>query len=301
MARSGWYGGYEFYEKRSAIKADGIKSKSRSGNIAETWWGRNFISVLESFGIGARLSRGKSYARQGQVLTLDFAPGVISARVQGSRRTPYKVTVKLHALTEKDWENAESKMAESALFLAKLLGGEMPANIDEVFKACNISLLPQKPSDLATECSCPDWSNPCKHVAAVLYLVGERLDEDPFLIFAWRGRSKKELLESLSTQQGVIKFATRKRSESTSWQNAVISEVKVEKLTPKTYWKIADIPEIKRYLVEPDEYGFRAKAALDGAKDLLKVELGGPDLMSILEPAYDAFPKLSMLLENEED
>jgi len=182
--------------------ADGIKAKSRKGKVGETWWSQRFIAVLESFRIGARLERGKRYARSGQVMDLDIEPGAVTARVQGTRARPYDVRIEVATLTEKDWRKVEAALAEQAGYLARLLSGEMPRDVEQAFSACKLSLFPARTSDLKTSCSCPDWSNPCKHVAAVYYILAERFDEDPFLVFCWRGRPREDLLARLRTLRG---------------------------------------------------------------------------------------------------
>ena len=96
----------------------------------------------------------------------------------------------------------EAELTSRAVFLAKLLAGEMPADIEEVFADCRLSLFPAAVRDLKTRCSCPDWSNPCKHIAATYYLLAEAFDDDPFLIMAWRGRHRDELLEKLLGHPG---------------------------------------------------------------------------------------------------
>jgi uncharacterized Zn finger protein len=153
--------------------------------------------VLESFDIGSRLQRGKHYARAGQVLNLELVPGQVRASVQGSRTKPYRVFIKTEVLTGSEWDGIEDVMASKAVFLAKLLAGQMPEEIEEAFVECSTTLFPDSDDDLVSACSCPDWENPCKHIAAVFYLMAEAFDDDPFLIFAWRGRSKEELLAEL--------------------------------------------------------------------------------------------------------
>lgn len=199
------YWRYWDYEPTVRRKAKGgIKAKSKRGQIGETWWSKRFISLLESFDIGARLSRGRSYARTGQVMNLNIKPGLVTAKVQGSRATPYKIRIKIKELPEKDWGRAEGAMAAQALFMAKLFAGEMPHEIEEAFRVSNLTLFPASTRDLETDCSCPDWSNPCKHIAATYYILAEKFDEDPFLIFAWRGRTREQLIERLRTLRGSI-------------------------------------------------------------------------------------------------
>lgn len=186
------------YEKTSPREVkNGLKAKSKRGCIGETWWSKRFVSVLESFDMGARLTRGKSYARKGQVISIDVKPGVVKARVQGSFPEPYVVSIRLAPLSPEEWEKAIASMASKAVFSAHLLSGEMPQKIEEAFSNCGISLFPKKKSDLKTDCSCPDWSNPCKHIAAVYYLLAEQFDRDPFLIFKLRGKSQEEIVEAL--------------------------------------------------------------------------------------------------------
>jgi uncharacterized Zn finger protein len=187
-----------YYEKTSPKEVkNGLKAKSKRGSIGETWWSKRWVSVLESFDMGARLTRGKSYARKGQVISIDVEPGVVKARVQGSFPKPYDVSIKLVPLSPEEWDKAIAAMASKAVFSARLLSGEMPQTIEEAFSDCGISLFPKKGADMKTDCSCPDWSNPCKHIAAVYYLLAEQFDHDPFLIFKLRGRSKEEIVEAL--------------------------------------------------------------------------------------------------------
>src|SRR6266446_2653864 len=196
---SRWRGRYwDYYEPSRPIKVEGgIKTKSERGDIGSTWWSKRWIGVLESFNMGARLTRGRSYARQGQVLSIDVQPGIVKAKVQGSRPKPYDVQIRLKPLSDQDWEKVTEAMAAQALFAAKLLAGEMPTNIEEAFAVVHLSLFPTAARELDTDCSCPDWANPCKHIAAVYYLLAERFDEDPFLIFKLRGRTKDEIIQAL--------------------------------------------------------------------------------------------------------
>jgi uncharacterized Zn finger protein len=175
----------------------GIKARSRRGQIGESWWSGRFIAILESLGMGPRLGRGRAYARAGQVLDLRVAAGAVSARVQGSRVQPYRVSIGLTSFGEADWARLESALAARALYSANLLAGEMPLQIEEVFAGCGLSLFPSSASELELSCSCPDWAVPCKHIAATFYLLAEAFDRDPFLILAWRGRARDEFLASL--------------------------------------------------------------------------------------------------------
>jgi uncharacterized Zn finger protein len=181
---------------------NGIKTKSQHGTIGETWWSKRWIQVLESLGMGARLGRGRSYARRGQVVSVDVQKGGVIASVQGSRPKPYSITIRLAPLSEQDWDKVTDVMASQAIFAAKLLTGEMPQNIEKAFTGAKVSLFPKSGKDLDTECSCPDWANPCKHIAAVYYILAEMFDQDPFLIFKLRGLTKEEIIQALRRKRG---------------------------------------------------------------------------------------------------
>jgi uncharacterized Zn finger protein len=195
---SRWYH-YPYFE-RSIPRATkgGIKAQSKRGTFGESWWARRWITVLESFNIGARLGRGRSYARRGQVLSIEIDKGKVTARVQGSRPKPYDVKLEIKTLQAADWKKLAKTLSREAIFSAKLLAGEMPQDIEKAFKEAGLSLFPEKLKDLKTACSCPDWSNPCKHIAAVYYLLGEEFDRDPFLIFKLRGMNREDLVGILS-------------------------------------------------------------------------------------------------------
>lgn len=189
---------YHYTPSKPREAKGGIKAQSKGGKFGESWWAKRWIGIIESFNIGARLGRGKSYARKGQVLSIDIEKGAVAAHVQGSRARPYKVEMQVKTLTENQWKLVGKKLCESALFAARLLAGEMPQSIEEAFNASKVPLFPTRSSDIKTDCSCPDWSNPCKHIAAVHYLLGEEFDRDPFLIFKLRGLERDELISLLS-------------------------------------------------------------------------------------------------------
>lgn len=175
----------------------GVVARSARGDIGEHWWSQRFVQVLESLAIGSRLTRGKNYARKGQVMSLEVSPGRVDARVQGSRRAPYVVTVALAPFPELVWAKVEVALAEQAVHSARLLAGEMPPDLEEVFAAAGAPLFPRRAADLGMSCSCPDYEVPCKHLAAVFYLLAESFDADPFRILHWRGRSRTALLGRL--------------------------------------------------------------------------------------------------------
>jgi len=215
----GWYP-----KSKPRRPANGIKAKTGRGQqFGKSWWASRWIKALEKLMDSGRLGRGRSYARSGQVLNLDIKPGRVDSRVQGSRATPYKVSVEIRPLTDKEWNKVADAMAAQAIFAAKLLAGEMPQNIEEAFTAAGVSLFPNKRGDLITECSCPDWANPCKHIAAVYYLLGEQFDQDPFLIFGLRGQSKDQIMATLRARR----VAGEETGAAQAWAEARIEETPV--------------------------------------------------------------------------
>ncbi len=180
----------------------GIRAQSKRGSFGESWWAKRWMQVLESFSLGARLQRGRSYARSGQVLSLDVEKGLVLAKVQGSRPQPYKVTMQVKALSGGDWKKIAGAVSAQAIFAAKLLAGELPAEVEAIFEAEKLSLFPVRVTDLRTDCSCPDTSNPCKHIAAVYCLLAEEFDRDPFLILTMRGMSREEFRDILTELGG---------------------------------------------------------------------------------------------------
>jgi len=188
---------YYFKPTKPKETKDGIKARSKRGSFAKNWWAQRWITALERLVDSGRLSRGRSYARKGQVLSIEETKSGIAARVQGSRKTPYKISIQIVPLTDTEWDKVFDALAEQAIFTAQLLAGEMPQDIEEAFETAKVSLFPAKRGDLKTDCSCPDYANPCKHIAATHYILGERFDEDPFLIFRLRGRTQEQVMEAL--------------------------------------------------------------------------------------------------------
>lgn len=165
------------------------------------WWSERWWAVMESIGVARRLERGKRYARAERVLSLEIEAGRASATVQGSRYEPYQVEIGVGVFSDEEWHAAVKALAAQALFSAKLLAGEMPENIEEAFSGVGLSLFPDSPSDLTMSCSCPDSVVPCKHIVAIHYVLAEKLDTDPFLLFRWRGWPRERILRQLRQQR----------------------------------------------------------------------------------------------------
>lgn len=223
----------------------GIKAQSKSGSFGKSWWAKRWIAVLESFDLGVRLSRGKTYARRGQVSSIDVTKGRVVAAVHGSRARPYVVEISVKALAGAEWARVTEALASEVIFAAKLLGGEMPHDIEKVFTEAGSALFPATANDLVTSCSCPDFSNPCKHVAAVYYLLGEEFDRDPFLIFTLRGMTRGELVELLggvAGEQGDATKIERRTSEAIS-------------ADPAAFWDGGGVPDDVYGVVEAPPVG----------------------------------------------
>jgi len=275
----------------------GLKARSTRGAIGRSWWSRRFLAVLESFALGSRLTRGRAYARAGQVLSLRVAPGEVTATVQGSRRSPYQVRVGLAPFPDRVWERVEVDLAAQAIYSAKLLAGEMPADIEEVFEAAGAPLFPRRFADLSLSCSCPDPAVPCKHLAATFYLLAEAFDADPFQILHWRGRDRAALLDRLRQLRvgSGVERATGVEpggGPSVAPVGAALALAEVpdgplaqalDRLWPDRFW----LPPVPL----PDR-----GATLDPAPDLLLRQLppppaglGGPALVERLREAYRRF------------
>ena len=161
------------------------------------WWAQRWLDLLDSYRFKKRLERARNYARQGNILSIKFQGSKVLARVQGTEPEPYEVSLSLEPFTDEQWGYVIETMSQRAIFAAKLLAGEMPQNIEEVFTANGLSLFPFTLSDIRSKCSCPDKENPCKHIGAIYYQLGDRFSEDPFVLFQLRGRTKDQIIATL--------------------------------------------------------------------------------------------------------
>ncbi|MET1085451.1 MAG: SWIM zinc finger family protein [Burkholderiales bacterium] len=226
------------YFKPSTPRATtgGIKAQSKQGSFGKNWWAKRWIAVLDGFQLVARLARGRSYARRGQVLEIQVATGLITAKVQGSRPRPYAVEIKVKTLSNADGAKLGKALAKQALFAAKLLAGEMPQDIEQAFTGVGLSLFPARLDDLKTQCSCPDWSNPCKHIAAVYYLMGEEFDRDPFLIFKLRGVDRDRLTALLGRATRAASKPGSKASTRVRDKSSLAAEEPID-VTTTAFWE----------------------------------------------------------------
>ena len=249
----GWYRP----QPRRPPPQHGIKMKT----TGTTSWGQRWIEALAVVLLGdtGRLARGKSYARAGRTHDLIIKGGEVTAKVTGSRATPYRVTIEVTQLPASAWDQAIAGMARQAQFAAELLAGQMPKQIAEVFRAAGAHLFPATPADLVTSCTCPDWGDPCKHVAATHYVLGEALDRDPFLLFELRGRTKAQVLGALRLARlgGASAAPARGQPANTTATTAHgIPTVTLEALDPAAYDRPReDLPALQLSFDEPETHG----------------------------------------------
>jgi len=225
---------------------------AKRGAFGKTWWAKKWIEALEILGsyYSNRLPRGRTYARRGAVKDLIITPGEVMAKVQGTRRTPYRVRIELKSLTNKQWQKVIKVLAEHAIFAAKLLMGEMPPNINEVFNSCSLSLFPARATELKTSCSCPDWANPCKHIAATHYILAEAFDRDPFLLFELRGWTKEKVLEELRAVRSLTDFP--KKESSTIKEKEALEKVVLDELDEDKFVSLgASLEDLHFHIAEP--------------------------------------------------
>ncbi|MEB3175910.1 MAG: SWIM zinc finger family protein [Cyanobacteriota bacterium] len=173
------------------------------------WWVERWLQLLDSYRFKKRLERARNYAREGNVLSLEFDGAELVAEVQGSEAAPYRVRLWLDAFSAEDWDYVLETLASKAFFSAQLLGGQLPERVEQAFIQNGLSLFPYNLGEVQAQCSCPDQANPCKHIGAVYYQLAERFQEDPFIIFQLRGRSREELLTALGRRRrGEVASAT---------------------------------------------------------------------------------------------
>lgn len=258
------------------------------------WWSQRWLDLLDSYRFKKRLERARIYSRQGNVLSIEFKGAKVLARVQGSEEEPYKVSLSLDPFTDEQWEYVIETMSQKAVFAAKLLAGEMPQNIEDVFTSNGLSLFPFTLSDVHSKCSCPDKANPCKHVGAVYYQLGDRFSEDPFVLFQLRGRTKEQIISDLR-QLRSAKFEN-KVTETPETQKPISNQVSI---SLNACWQYNEPLESSLVVIAPST----SETVLDilGAIPLAKDEessasLNSSDIvMKYLETFYKEVSQKAML------
>ena len=226
-----------------------------------TWWGQRWIEALAIVlrGDTRRLARGRTYARAGRTHDLVVKGGAVTAKVTGSRPTPYRVTIEIAQLPDSAWVKVIAGMAKQAQFAAELLAGQMPKQIAEVFRDAGTNLFPAQRADLVTSCTCPDWGDPCKHVAAAHYVLGEALDRDPFLLFELRGRTRAQVLDALRqarTGRAGARSARGRPASAAASHASEVPTVTLGALDPASYDRPREeLPALRLSFDEPEVHG----------------------------------------------
>lgn len=210
----------------------------RVARIGATWWGKRWVAALEaiSSAYSARMGRGRTYARAGRVHDLTLKGSDVTAKVTGSSSRPYTVRIAVAPLGDEAWQRAIEALSVKAAFAASLLAGEMPQAIDEAFAAAGATLFPSRETDLVTSCSCPDWANPCKHVAATHYVLGDAIDRDPFVLFELRGRSRADVLERLRAARPADRERAVPRADAAPVGTKAAATTPAEHDRPRAPW-----------------------------------------------------------------
>lgn len=186
-------------KKRFALRTPlnvkgGIRAQHPSSGHLRVWWSRRWTEVLERFRLGARLGRGRNYAVTGQVSLLEITPGQVAATVQGSKKEPYESGILFRTVEGEAKARLIRTLRQRPMLVARLLISELPPEVETFFREAGCPLFPQREHDLTSRCTCPDYANPCKHLAAVYYLLGEAITLNPLLLLELRGISRAVLL-----------------------------------------------------------------------------------------------------------
>ncbi|MCW3814178.1 SWIM zinc finger family protein [Micromonospora sp. DR5-3] len=299
-------GGSRFAEFGPPRRVEGgLRARSTRGAIGRSWWSRRFLEVLESFALGTRLTRGRAYARRGQVLRLDVAPGLVTASVHGSRPKPYPVRIGLAAYPDEVWDRIEADLAGQAFFSARLLAGDLPAELEELFAEAGAPLFPAGVDELDQHCGCPDFAVPCKHLAASFYLLAEAFDADPFQLLHWRGRSRAQLLDRLRTLRGVAAAEPAVETGAPAGPADARARLATERPVAGAGRVLDGLPAaepadaLDRFWLPPAPLPDRPPTLATGPELLLRqlappgAAIGGPGLVERLRRAYREFGRAS--------
>jgi uncharacterized Zn finger protein len=269
-----WYQHYEKTKPREVT--GGIKAKSQRGAFGTTWWGERWEEILKGFNISNRLQRAKRYARKGQVVSIEVEEGRVTSAVQGSRADPYDVSIRLRPYDEAEGDALVDAFRHQPYFAAALLAGEMPPEVEDVVERAGLHLFPEREADLETDCSCPDWSNPCKHIAAVYLLLAEEFDRDPFLLFRLRGMRQGALMDRIG---GDIEAALGDEDEAPD------APVEAQPLRADgEFWDAPSLPDDVYGAVETPS----SHATLPKQLGKFPLWRGNDALMEALKPVYEA-------------
>ncbi len=256
------------------VPGGGIQIHSTRGTVARSWWSARFLDTLTGLGVGGRLSRGRSYARSGQIVSLDVGAAAAVALVQGTRPKPYRARIGVRTWDKSEWTRVEQALADDAWYAAALLAGAMPPEIEQLLAGLGLALFPESgATDLSMDCTCPDVTVPCKHLAAAFYLLAERFDADPFEILALRGRDRETLLDNLRERRGTAREETGPSEPSASVPP--LADVL------DRFWSAAPVDALP-----PAPPATSPDAVLDQVPEL-PVRVRGKRVTDLLRPAYE--------------
>lgn len=185
----------EFRQRIPLPARGGIKAQAYRTQNSRKWWTRRWLKMMENLRLGARLGRGRGYAFGGQVTELTVSPGLITAVIQGGSSTPYKCEIRQEAMPPEARQKIKDVLLAKPMLLAQLMILNLPEEIETAFTAAGYPLIPNEIFPLLTHCSCPDYANPCKHIAAVYYLIAEAIEHNPFILLEFRGITREFLLD----------------------------------------------------------------------------------------------------------
>ncbi len=268
--------------------------------IEREWWVERWLELLDSYRFKKRLERARNYAREGNVLTIEFQGPEVLARVQGSEAEPYEVSLSLEPFQDEDWKYAIETMSKKAVFSAQLLAGEMPKNIEEVFTANGLGLFPFTLQEIRSRCSCPDKANPCKHIGAVYYQLGDRFSEDPFVLFQLRGRTKTQILDELRKFRNKGKKERHKqgkKSEGTREESGLegieVIESNGNTLELEKFWRYEEPLEASLVAIVPPQ---DSKTALDILGNIPLPTADARAARQFLEQVYQTASQQAMIV-----
>ena len=219
----------------------------------EAWWVQRWVELLNTYRFKKRLERGRIYAREGHILSLEYKGSKVTALVQGTAEEPYKLSIWLDAFSDEDWNYVIDSLSEQAIYSAQLLAGEMPAEIEAVFTANGLSLYPFNLSEVHSKCSCPDPKNPCKHIAAVYYQLGDFFREEPFVLFQLRGRSRDSILDALRQRRQSTATSTEILTPDTEFGIQPETGKATSQIDLQNFWAYTDPLDSELVVITPAE------------------------------------------------
>jgi uncharacterized Zn finger protein len=256
----------------------------------EAWWVQRWVELLNTYRFKKRLERGRIYAREGHILSLEYKGSKVTALVQGTADEPYKLSIWLDAFSNEDWNYVIDSLSEQAIYSAQLLAGEMPTEIEAVFTANGLSLYPFNLSEVHSKCSCPDPKNPCKHIAAVYYQLGDFFREDPFVLFQLRGRSRDSILDALRQRRQSSASGSAAIAPDQAADPDVDQATRTNSLDLQQFWAYAEPLDPELVVITPAE-----TTVLDVLGKIPLPPEDAPMVMGYLKTIYQAAAQQAMV------